>query len=98
MCRLASVVRSAGGILRLEVELPTVGKLVNRGLLNRLTAGAEPNSRESWPYNPGEAAMLARLYGDGNFIAKSEAGKTLIPAVTRLLPGKREGPALPHGG
>jgi DNA-binding NarL/FixJ family response regulator len=49
-------------------------------------------------YNPGEAAMLARLYGDGNFIAKSEAGKTLIPAVSRLLPSKPEGAALPHGG
>ena len=49
-------------------------------------------------YNPGEAAMLARLYGDGNFIAKSEAGKTLIPAVSRLLPSKPEEAALPHGG
>jgi DNA-binding NarL/FixJ family response regulator len=39
-------------------------------------------------YTPQEAAMLARLFGDGNFIPKSEAGKTLVPAVSRLLPGK----------
>ena len=37
-------------------------------------------------YTPEEAAMLARLFGDGNFIPKSEAGKTLVPAVSRLLP------------
>jgi two-component system, chemotaxis family, chemotaxis protein CheY len=37
-------------------------------------------------YTPQEAAMLARLFGDGNFIPKSEAGKALVPAVSRLLP------------
>ena len=29
--------------------------------------------------------MLTRLFGDGNFIPKSEAGKALVPAVSRLL-------------
>jgi DNA-binding NarL/FixJ family response regulator len=37
-------------------------------------------------YTPQEAAMLTRLFGDGNFIPKSEAGKALVPAVSRLLP------------
>jgi two-component system chemotaxis response regulator CheY len=37
-------------------------------------------------YTPEEAAILARLFGDGNFIPKSEAGKTLVPAVSHLLP------------
>jgi DNA-binding NarL/FixJ family response regulator len=32
-------------------------------------------------YTPGEAAMLARLFGDATFIPKSEAGKALVPAV-----------------
>jgi DNA-binding NarL/FixJ family response regulator len=36
-------------------------------------------------YTPQEAAMLTRLFGDGNFIPKSEAGKALVPAVSRLL-------------
>jgi two-component system, chemotaxis family, chemotaxis protein CheY len=49
-------------------------------------------------YTSQEAAMLTRLFGDGNFIPKSEAGTTLVPAVSRLLPGKRKGAALPHGG
>lgn len=37
-------------------------------------------------YTPEEAAHLARLFGDGNFIPKSEAGKELVKAVSRLLP------------
>jgi DNA-binding NarL/FixJ family response regulator len=37
-------------------------------------------------YTPQESAILAHLFGDGNFIPKSEAGKTLVPAVSSLLP------------
>lgn len=37
-------------------------------------------------YTPEEAAHLARLFGDGNFIPKAEAGKELVNAVSRLLP------------
>jgi DNA-binding NarL/FixJ family response regulator len=37
-------------------------------------------------YTAEEAAVLARLFGDGNFIAKSEMGKALVPAIARLLP------------
>lgn len=37
-------------------------------------------------YTPEEAAALARLFGDGNFVPKSEAGKDLIPTISRLLP------------
>ena len=37
-------------------------------------------------YTPEEAAHLARLFGDGNFIPKSQAGKELVNAVSRLLP------------
>ena len=37
-------------------------------------------------YTPEEAAHLARLFGDGNFIEKSATGKQLIPAISRLLP------------
>jgi DNA-binding response OmpR family regulator len=37
-------------------------------------------------YTPGEASIIGRLYGDGDFIPKSEANKVLIPAISRLLP------------
>ncbi len=37
-------------------------------------------------YTPEEAVHLARLFGDGNFIEKSQTGTMLIPAVSRLLP------------
>ena len=37
-------------------------------------------------YTPEEAVALARLFGDGNFVPKSEAGRDLIPAINRLLP------------
>jgi DNA-binding NarL/FixJ family response regulator len=37
-------------------------------------------------YTPEEAASLARLFGDGNFVAKSEIGTGLVPAINRVLP------------
>jgi hypothetical protein len=37
-------------------------------------------------YTSQEAAHLARLFGDGNFIEKSETGKQLIPTINRMLP------------
>jgi DNA-binding NarL/FixJ family response regulator len=37
-------------------------------------------------YTEEEAALLARLFGDGNFIEKSETGKQLIPTINRMLP------------
>jgi DNA-binding NarL/FixJ family response regulator len=37
-------------------------------------------------YTQDEAALLARLFGDGNFVAKSEAGTDLVPAISRVLP------------
>jgi hypothetical protein len=41
-------------------------------------------------YTPEEAAILARLFADGAFIQKSEADKALVPAISRLLPKKRQ--------
>ena len=42
-------------------------------------------------YTEEEAAHLARLFGDGDFIPKSEAGKQLIPAISRMLPAQSQG-------
>jgi DNA-binding response OmpR family regulator len=36
-------------------------------------------------YTLEEAVMVARVYGDGNFIQKSEIGNELIPAISCLL-------------
>jgi DNA-binding NarL/FixJ family response regulator len=41
-------------------------------------------------YTPEEAASLARLFGDGNFVAKSEVGKDLVPAINRVLPAESQ--------
>jgi DNA-binding NarL/FixJ family response regulator len=42
-------------------------------------------------YTPEEAEMIRRLYADGDFIQKSNAGKELIPAISRLLPEENQG-------
>jgi DNA-binding NarL/FixJ family response regulator len=39
-------------------------------------------------YTPEEAATLARLFGDGNFVAKSKMGTELVAAINRLLPSE----------
>jgi NarL family two-component system response regulator LiaR len=40
-------------------------------------------------YTPQEADILAHMFAEGAFIQKSEADKTLIPAINRLLSGER---------
>jgi len=42
-------------------------------------------------YTPKEAALIRRLYSDGDFIQKANAGKELIPAISRLLPEESQG-------
>ena len=37
-------------------------------------------------YTREEATLLARLFGDGNFIAKSDIGRELVPTLRRILP------------
>jgi hypothetical protein len=44
-------------------------------------------------YTPEEPAILARLFSDGCFIPKSEAGKALVPTVSRLLPDESKAAA-----
>jgi two-component system, chemotaxis family, chemotaxis protein CheY len=41
-------------------------------------------------YTPDEAAILARLFGDGSFVTKAAAGKDLVQAVSRLLPPEKQ--------
>lgn len=37
-------------------------------------------------YVPEELVTIARIFGEGDFIDKSETGKELVPAISRLLP------------
>ena len=37
-------------------------------------------------YTEEEAAHLARLFGDGNFIEKSQTGTKLVSTISRILP------------
>jgi len=46
-------------------------------------------------YTSDEAAVLARLYGDGHFIPKSEMGTQLISAINHLLPDEKQAPKSP---
>jgi chemotaxis response regulator CheB len=39
-------------------------------------------------YTPEESAMLADLFGDGNFIPKFEAGKALVPIMKMECVGR----------
>jgi DNA-binding NarL/FixJ family response regulator len=39
-------------------------------------------------YTAEEAETLTRLFGDGNFVVKSEAGTDLIQAINRVLPAE----------
>jgi DNA-binding NarL/FixJ family response regulator len=41
-------------------------------------------------YTTEEAAVLARLFGDGNFITKSELGTDLVAAINRVLSGESQ--------
>lgn len=37
-------------------------------------------------YTDEEAALLARLFGDGNFIEKSQMGTKLVSTISKILP------------
>ena len=41
-------------------------------------------------YTDEEAAHLARLFGDGNFIEKSQIATKLVPTISRILPFESE--------
>ena len=41
-------------------------------------------------YTPGEADILARLFGDGKFVQKSEIYRRLVPVINRLLPEEKQ--------
>jgi DNA-binding NarL/FixJ family response regulator len=69
----------------LDIVMPVMSGIEAAYEMRRLAPGTKIILMSSH-YTPEEAAALARLFGDGNFIAKSEMGKDLVPAISRILP------------
>ena len=69
----------------LDIVMPVMSGIEAAYEMRRLAPGTKIILMSSH-YTPEEAAALARLFGDGNFMAKSELGKDLIAAINRLLP------------
>ena len=69
----------------LDIVMPVMSGIEAAYEMRRLVPDTESFSPSSH-YTREEAASLARLFGDGNFIAKSEMGKDLLPAINRVLP------------
>lgn len=72
-------------VVVLDIVMPEMNGMQAAYEIHRLTLKAKIVLISSH-YTPEESVILAHLFGDGNFIPKSEAGKALIPAVSRLLP------------
>jgi DNA-binding NarL/FixJ family response regulator len=69
----------------LDIVMPLMGGIEAAYEMRRLVPDIKIILMSSH-YTPEEAAALARLFGDGNFLAKSEMGKDLVPAISRILP------------
>jgi two-component system, chemotaxis family, chemotaxis protein CheY len=82
-------------VVVLDIVMPEMNGIQAAYEIHRLKSGPKIVLTSSH-YTPKESAILARLFGDGSFIPKSEAGKALVPAVSRLLPDESKA-ASPHG-
>ena len=68
----------------LDIVMPVMSGIEAAYEMRRLTPETKIILMSSH-YTREEAAVLARLFGDGNFIAKSEVGTDLVPAINRVL-------------
>jgi DNA-binding NarL/FixJ family response regulator len=69
----------------LDIVMPEMGGIEAANRIRRQTPQTKVILISSH-YTPPEAATLNCLFADGAFVQKSEAGKELFPAITRLLP------------
>lgn len=81
---LETVHRVKPDVVALDIVMPEVDGLETARRIRQLVPPPKL-ILISRHYTPEEAVMIARVYGDGNFIQKSEIGKELIPAISRLL-------------
>jgi len=72
-------------VVVMDIVMPEMSGIEATYELRRIVPQAKVILMSSY-YTSEEAAHLARLFGDGNFIEKSATGKELIPAVSRMLP------------
>jgi DNA-binding NarL/FixJ family response regulator len=82
---LESVREIEPDVVVMDIMMPEMSGIETTYELRRLAPNTKIVLMSSY-YTPEEAAHLARLFGDGNFIEKSETGHQLIPAISRLLP------------
>jgi len=73
----------------LDIVMPVMSGIEAAYELRRLAPGTKIILMSSH-YTPEEAAALARLFGDGNFVAKSQMGMELVAAINRLLPSESQ--------
>ena len=71
----------------LDIVMPVMSGIEAAHELRRLVPGTKIILMSSH-YTAEEAGTLARLFGDGDFVLKSEAGTDLVPAINRVLPAE----------
>jgi len=72
-------------VVVMDIMMPEMSGIEATYELRRLAPNTKIVLVSSY-YTSDEAAHLARLFGDGNFVEKSKTGDQLIPAIMRLLP------------
>src|SRR5438309_6167090 len=77
---LESVREIEPDVVVMDIMMPEMSGVETTYELRRLAPKTKVVLISSY-YNPEEAAHLARLFGDGNFIEKSATGKDLVPAI-----------------
>jgi two-component system, response regulator PdtaR len=71
-------------VVVMDVVMPEMNGIEAGNELRRLAPETKVILMSSY-YTPEEAALLARRFGEGNFIEKSATGKDLVPAISRAL-------------
>ena len=82
---LESVREIEPDVVVMDIMMPQMSRIEATYELPRLAPTTKVVLISSY-YTPEEAAHLARLFGDGNFIETSATGQDLIPAISRILP------------
>lgn len=77
-------------VVVMDIVMPEMGGIEAAYEIHQRALGAKVILISSH-YTPEEAVALKRMFADGAFLQKSEAGRELIPAISRLLPAECQG-------